>query len=94
MDGRRAAGNVTRCARIVTASAGFHTFQCATASARMVGLAFGGEDYLTDLDGLHRKPGLGFLVPRALLVMAARPARLEAIHTPHRRPPHAAGCPR
>ena len=77
------AGASKMCPLIETASAGLHTLQIATASPRMVALAFGGEDYLTDLDGLHRKHGLGFLVPRALLVMAARAARLEAIDTPY-----------
>lgn len=77
------AGTSRMCPLIETASAGLHTLQIATASPRMVALAFGGEDYLTDLDGLHRKHGLGFLVPRALLVMAARAARLEAIDTPY-----------
>jgi len=77
------AGASKMCPLIETASAGLHTLQIATASPRMVALAFGGEDYLTDLDGLHRKHGLGFLVPRALLIMAARAARLEAIDTPY-----------
>ena len=77
------AGTSRMCPLIETASAGLHTLQIATASPRMVALAFGGEDYLTDLDGLHRKHGLGFLVPRALLIMAARAARLEAIDTPY-----------
>jgi citrate lyase subunit beta / citryl-CoA lyase len=77
------AGKFKMCPLIETACAGLHTFQIATACSRMVALAFGGEDYLTDLDGLHRKHGLGFLVPRALLVMAARAARLEAIDTPY-----------
>lgn len=76
-------GKSKMCPLIETACAGLHTFQIATASPRLVALAFGGEDYLTDLDGLHRKHGLGFLVPRALLVMAARAARLEAIDTPY-----------
>ncbi len=77
------AGKFKMCPLIETACAGLHTFQIATASPRLVALAFGGEDYLTDLDGLHRKHGLGFLVPRALVVMAARAARLEALDTPY-----------
>jgi citrate lyase subunit beta / citryl-CoA lyase len=76
-------GKAKMCPPIETASAGLHTLQIATASPRLVALAFGGEDYLTDLDGLHRKHGLNFLVPRALLIMAARAARLEAIDTPY-----------
>jgi citrate lyase subunit beta/citryl-CoA lyase len=76
-------GKFKMCPLIETARAGLHTFRIAMASSRMVALAFGGEDYLTDLDGLHRKHGLGFLVPRALVVMAARAARLEAVDTPY-----------
>jgi citrate lyase subunit beta/citryl-CoA lyase len=76
-------GTFKMCPLVETASAAVHTYQIATASPRLVALAFGGEDYLTDLDGLHREHGLGFLVPRALIVMAARAARIEAIDTPY-----------
>jgi citrate lyase subunit beta/citryl-CoA lyase len=76
-------GKFKMCPLVETSSAALHTLAIAKASERLVGLAFGGEDYLTDLDGLHRKHGLGFLVPRALIVMAARAMRLEALDTPY-----------
>ncbi len=64
-------------------SAVLRAYQIATASPRMVGLAFGGEDYLTDLDGLHKEHGTSLLVPRSLIVIAARSAHIDALDTPY-----------
>ena len=49
----------------------------------MIGLAFGAEDYLTDLDGLHKDAGSSILTARSMIVMAARSLKLEAIDTPY-----------
>lgn len=67
---------------IETGSAVLRAHQIATASSRVVGLAFGGEDYLTDLDGLHKEHGTSLLVPRSLIVIAARSAHIDALDTP------------
>jgi len=68
---------------IEVGSAVLRAYQIATASSRMIGLAFGGEDYLTDLDGLHKEHGTSLLVPRSLIVIAARAAQLDALDTPY-----------
>jgi len=64
-------------------SAILRAHQIATASSRMIGLAFGGEDYLTDLDGLHKEHGTSLIVPRSLIVIAARSAHLDVLDTPY-----------
>lgn len=68
---------------IETGSALLRAYEIATASPRMIGLAFGGEDYLTDLDGLHKEHGTSLLVPRSLIVIAASSARIDAVDTPY-----------
>lgn len=64
-------------------SAILRAHQIATASSRMIGFAFGGEDYLTDLDGLHKEHGTSLIVPRSLIVIAARSAGLDVLDTPY-----------
>lgn len=68
---------------IETGSAILRAHQIATASPRMIGLAFGGEDYLTDLDGLHEEHGTSLIVPRSLIVIAARSAHIDVLDTPY-----------
>lgn len=63
-------------------SAILRAHQIATASPRIIGLAFGGEDYLTDLDGLHKEHGTSLIVPRSLIVIAARSAHIDVLDTP------------
>jgi len=77
------AGHFKMCPLIETASAVIRAYEIARASPRMVGLAFGGEDYLHDVDGLHKDSGLSLLVPRSMIVMAARASGIDAIDTPY-----------
>ncbi|MDR2487408.1 MAG: CoA ester lyase [Clostridiales Family XIII bacterium] len=49
---------------------------------RIVAIAFGGEDFLNDLEGLHGEPPIAFDVPRALIAMAARSIGIAPIDTP------------
>ena len=76
-------GKFKICPLIETGSAVLRSYQIAKTSDRVVALAFGGEDYLTDLDGLHEEHGTSLLVPRSLIVIAARSAKIEAIDTPY-----------
>jgi citrate lyase subunit beta/citryl-CoA lyase len=76
------AGNFKMCPLIETGRAVLRAYEMATASRRIVALAFGGEDYLTDLDGLHKEHGTSLIVPRSLIVVAARSAHVGAIDTP------------
>lgn len=68
---------------IETGSAILRAYEIAIASPRLIGLAFGGEDYLTDLDGLHKEHGISLIVPRSLIVIAARSARIDVVDTPY-----------
>ncbi|HAB17542.1 MAG TPA: CoA ester lyase [Verrucomicrobiota bacterium] len=76
-------GQFKMCPLIETGRAVLRAYEMATASTRTVALAFGGEDYLTDLDGLHKEHGTSLIVPRSLIVMAARSAHVGAIDTPY-----------
>lgn len=76
-------GRFTMLPLIETGSAILRAYQIATASSRMVGLALGGEDYLTDLDGLHKEHGTSLIVPRSLIVIAARSAHIDVLDTPY-----------
>lgn len=75
-------GKFKICPLIETGSAMIKAYDIATASSRVNALVLGGEDYLTDLDGLHKEHGISLLVPRSLVVMAARTAKIDAIDTP------------
>lgn len=82
-DGGYPVGQFKMCPLIETGRAVLRAYEMATASARIVALAFGGEDYLTDLDGLHKEHGTSLIVPRSLIVVAARSAHVGAIDTPY-----------
>lgn len=68
---------------IETTSAVLDVYNIAKASDRIVGLAFGGEDYLNDLQGLHGEPPITFNYPRAKIALAARAAGVLPIDTPY-----------
>lgn len=76
-------GKFKMCPLIETGSAVLRAYEIAMASSRIIALPFGGEDYLTDLDGLHKEHGASLLVPRSLIVIAARTAKIDAIDTPY-----------
>ena len=54
----------------------------AKSSGRLVGLAFGGEDYLTELQGSHGERDHTFDYPRTLIALSAKSAGIQAIDTP------------
>jgi citrate lyase subunit beta / citryl-CoA lyase len=68
---------------IETTLAALKAYEMATATRRAVGLLFGCEDYLADLQGMHNEGELSLLVPRSMVVMAARAAGIAAIDTPY-----------
>ena len=53
------------------------------ASSRVVAVAFGCEDFVTDLGGEHDLEGTSIFVPRTRIVMAAREAGVIPIDTVH-----------
>lgn len=53
--------------------------EIATCSKRIVGMAIGGEDYVTNLKTIRSSSGIEMLVGRGLIVMAARSAGIAAV---------------
>lgn len=68
---------------IETPQAVLNAYEIAKASSRVVGLLFGCEDYLTDMQGTHGPDQRSLLVPRHLISMAARAAGVVPIDTPY-----------
>ena len=62
-------------------SAVLNAYSIATASPRVVAIAFGSEDFIAELQGKHTPEANSLLVPRALIAMAARTAKCEPIDT-------------
>jgi citrate lyase subunit beta / citryl-CoA lyase len=53
------------------------------ASKRVVALAYGCEDFITDLEGIHDDESKSLFVPRALIAMAARANGVIPLDTVH-----------
>lgn len=53
------------------------------ASKRVVAIAFGCEDFISDLEGVHDHAGDSIYVPRALIALAARASKVIPIDTVH-----------
>lgn len=68
---------------IETASAVLHAEEICRASKRIIAVAYGSEDFCADIQGIHDKEGRSLLVPRALIVMAARATDVIPIDTLH-----------
>ena len=54
-----------------------------SASKRVVAIAFGCEDFISDLGGIHDHEGQSLYVPRALIAMAAKAKGIVPIDTVH-----------
>ena len=68
---------------IETASAALNALDICQVSERVVGIAFGCEDFIADLEGIHTKEGESIYVPRTLVAMAARATGVIPIDTVH-----------
>ena len=68
---------------IETASAALHAEEICAASERVIAIAFGCEDYIADLEGVHDHAGNSLEVPRAMIAMAARAQGKIPIDTVH-----------
>lgn len=53
------------------------------ASKRVVAIAYGCEDFISDLEGIHDHEGQSLYVPRALIALAARANNVIPIDTVH-----------
>ncbi|MBK67792.1 MAG: hypothetical protein CMP22_06640 [Rickettsiales bacterium] len=68
---------------IESASAIVNVSSIASASSRMLGIAFGGEDYTNDMGIQRSDTGIEILYPRSVVAIAAKAAGITAIDTPY-----------
>ncbi|MFW6276027.1 MAG: HpcH/HpaI aldolase/citrate lyase family protein [bacterium] len=68
---------------IETSSAVLHTEEICKASERVIAVAFGSEDFIGDLEGIHDKESESLFNPRALIAMGARASNVVPIDTVH-----------
>ena len=68
---------------IETAAAVLNAQEICRASGRVIAIAFGCEDFVADLGGVHDPEGTSLFVPRALIAMAARANGVVPIDTVH-----------
>lgn len=66
---------------IETASAVYNAQEICLASDRVIAIAFGCEDFVADLEGIHDSEGLSLFTPRALIALAARATGVIPIDT-------------
>jgi citrate lyase subunit beta/citryl-CoA lyase len=68
---------------IETAAAVLNAQDICQASKRIIAIAYGCEDFITDLKGIHDTEDTSLFVPRALIAMAARANQIIPIDTVH-----------
>ncbi|MEJ5183857.1 MAG: CoA ester lyase [Rectinemataceae bacterium] len=68
---------------IETASAVLNVNSICAASSRIIAVAFGCEDYISDLEGIHDLEGTSIFTARAMIAMAAKANNIAAIDTVH-----------
>ncbi len=68
---------------IETTSAVMHLQEICSISERVVAIAFGCEDYVTDLGGIHDNEGLSIFTARSMIAAAAKANNIVPIDTVH-----------
>ncbi|MBM3327640.1 MAG: CoA ester lyase [Calditrichaeota bacterium] len=68
---------------IETAAAVLNAQDICQASNRVIAIAFGCEDFIADLEGIHDHEGMSILSPRAIIAMAARANGVVPVDTVH-----------
>ncbi|TDK47311.1 HpcH/HpaI aldolase/citrate lyase family protein [Algoriphagus formosus] len=68
---------------IETAAAVLNAQEICQASDRVVAIAYGCEDFIADLGGIHDEEGQSLFTPRALIAMAAKAHGILPIDTVH-----------
>lgn len=68
---------------IETTAAVLNAQEICKASKRVIAIAFGCEDFVTDLEGVHDNEHLSIFTPRAIIAMAARANGVIPIDTVH-----------
>jgi citrate lyase subunit beta / citryl-CoA lyase len=67
---------------IETALGVLNAYEIATATPRIIGLLFGSEDYLAEIQGLHSENATSLLTARSIVAIASRAAGIVPIDTP------------
>lgn len=70
-------------ALIETASAVLHAEEICKASKRVIAIAFGNEDYLTDIHGINDEEATTIFTARSMIAIAARSQKVIPIDTVH-----------
>lgn len=68
---------------IETSAAVLNAQEICKASSRVVAIAFGCEDFITDLQGIHDDEHISLFTPRSIIAMAARACGVLPIDTVH-----------
>jgi citrate lyase subunit beta/citryl-CoA lyase len=68
---------------IETTAAVLNAQEICKASQRVIAIAYGCEDFITDLGGIHDKEGQSLFTPRAMIAMAAKANNVVPIDTVH-----------
>lgn len=76
-------GNFKIVPLIETSAAVLNAQDICLASNRVVAIAYGCEDFIADLEGIHDPDGKSLYVPRAMIAMAARATGVIPIDTVH-----------
>ncbi len=74
-------GTVKMMAAIESARGVMNAYSIASASERLIGIALGAEDFVTDLKTSRSTDGIELLTARSLILYAARAAGIDAIDT-------------
>ena len=68
---------------IETSAAVLNAQDICSASKRVIAIAFGCEDFISDLEGIHDAEHMSLFTPRAIIAMAARATGVVPIDTVH-----------
>ncbi|MCG8483762.1 MAG: citrate (pro-3S)-lyase subunit beta [Clostridia bacterium] len=74
-------GTIKLMAAVENALGAINAYQIASASKRLVGIAIGAEDFVTDLKTTRSLDGIELLTARSMILFAARAAGIDAIDT-------------
>ena len=74
-------GSTKMMAAVETAKGVLNAQEIALASERLIGIALGAEDYVTDLKTTRSSSGIELLFGRSMILLAARAAGIDAIDT-------------
>ncbi|MBN3523679.1 citrate (pro-3S)-lyase subunit beta [Paenibacillus apiarius] len=74
-------GTIKLFAAIESGKGVLHAERIATSSSRLIGIALGAEDFVTDLKTTRSADGIELLTARSIILFAARAADIDAIDT-------------